>query len=61
MTILLFFERHAFPDGPKRKDLSEELLLSVPEDDLKTSNPDNPYSRMPRYCVNGASLKFKEQ
>ena len=52
---------HAFPDGPKRKDISdisEDLLGSIPGDDLKTSDPNNVYTRLPRYCMNGASLKF---
>lgn len=52
---------HAFPDGPTRKDISdisEDLLGSIPGDDLKTSDPNNVYTRLPRYCMNGASLKF---
>lgn len=52
---------HAFPDGPRRIDLSEELLEAVPSDDLNTSDPKNVYTRLPRYCVNGASLKFQER
>jgi len=52
---------HAFPDGPRRIDLSEELLEAVPADDLNTSDPKNVYTRLPRYCVNGASLKFQER
>jgi len=51
---------HVFPDGPKRKEVPEGELLSVPETDLQTSSPDNQYSRLPRYCINGASLKFTE-
>jgi len=51
---------HVFPDGPKRKEVEEEALGSVPESDLQTSDPENVYSRMPRYCINGASLLFKE-
>lgn len=49
---------HAFPDGPKRKDIPDELLESIPHDDLKTSDPKNVYTRLPRYCMNDASLKF---
>ena len=30
----------------------------IPGDDLKTSDPNNVYTRLPRYCMNGASLKF---
>mmetsp|Transcript_1852 Transcript_1852/g.1755 ORF Transcript_1852/g.1755 Transcript_1852/m.1755 type:complete len:200 (+) Transcript_1852:101-700(+) len=52
---------HAFPDGPQRKDVPDEFLLEIPQDDLQTSNPDNKFTRLPRYCVNGASLKFREK
>lgn len=52
---------HAFPDGPQRKDVPEEFLMEIPQDDLQTSNPDNKFTRLPRYCVNGASLKFREK
>jgi peptide-methionine (R)-S-oxide reductase len=52
---------HVFPDGPMRMDLSKEDLSSIPSDDLKTSNEANEYTRLPRYCVNGASLKFKQK
>lgn len=52
---------HAFPDGPQRKDVPEEFLLEIPQDDLQTSSPDNKFTRLPRYCVNGASLKFREK
>ena len=52
---------HAFPDGPARKDISDQLLDTIPADDLKTSDPKNVYTRLPRYCVNGASLKFNQK
>ena len=52
---------HVFPDGPMRMDLSKNDLESIPEDDLKTSNAGNEYTRLPRYCVNGASLKFNQK
>jgi len=51
---------HVFPDGPMRMDLSDAELASIPEDDLKTSTESNKYTRLPRYCVNGASLRFNE-
>jgi len=51
---------HVFPDGPMRMDLPKEELAKIPEDDLKTSTESNPYTRLPRYCVNGASLRFTE-
>ena len=50
---------HAFPDGPRRADVVQQELNSIPKDDLKTSSEDNKYTRLPRYCVNGASLKFE--
>ena len=49
---------HAFPDGPRRIDLPEELLEEIPENDLKMSDPNYVYTRLPRYCINGASLKY---
>jgi peptide-methionine (R)-S-oxide reductase len=52
---------HAFPDGPRRIDVAEDLLETVPDDDLNTSDPKNVYTRLPRYCMNGASLKFQER
>ncbi len=55
---------HVFPDGPMRKDVNQYDLMRVPEDDLKTSSKDDKYyefTRLPRYCVNGASLKFEEK
>jgi len=52
---------HAFPDGPRRIDVAEDLLKAVPDDDLNTSDPKNVYTRLPRYCMNGASLKFQER
>jgi len=51
---------HAFPDGPRRMDVEESELEDIPKDDWKTSNENNVYSRLPRYCVNGASLRFYE-
>ena len=52
---------HAFPDGPRRMDVQETDLEDIPKDDWKTSNESNAYSRLPRYCVNGASLRFFEE
>ena len=50
---------HAFPaDGPKLMDIDEEILERLPSDDLKTYDVNNQYSRLPRYCINGAALKF---
>ena len=49
---------HVFPDGPSRKDVESSVLGSVPESDLQVGDPNNANSRMPRYCMNGAALKF---
>lgn len=48
---------HVFMDGPSRISFDEALVESIPESDLKSAN--NP-SRLPRYCINGASLRFNE-
>ena len=43
---------HVFPDGPKFAEKEEELVESMPESDPRAKQ------RLPRFCVNGASLKF---
>ena len=52
---------HIFPDGPMRMNVDQGELKRIPKDDLKTSVVINEYSRLPRYCVNGASLRFTEE
>lgn len=52
---------HVFPDGPERTTIPENLLNEIPKDDLQTGNTRNKYNRLPRFCVNGASLKFEEK
>lgn len=49
---------HVFPDGPRRNDVSAVALESIPESDLKVSDA-KIGSRLPRYCMNGASLRFE--
>lgn len=49
---------HVFMDGPSKTSLPEDLVQTIPEGDLKS--PTNP-SRLPRYCINGASLRFDEK
>lgn len=49
---------HAFMDGPPRTSLPADLVETIPESDLKSAT--NP-SRLPRYCINGASLTFDEK
>lgn len=43
-----------------RCEVAVEDLKGIPIDDLKTSDPNNMYTRLPRYCINGAALKFQE-
>eukprot|EP00567_Pseudictyota_dubia_P003406 CAMPEP_0197435510 /NCGR_PEP_ID=MMETSP1175-20131217/3087_1 /TAXON_ID=1003142 /ORGANISM="Triceratium dubium, Strain CCMP147" /LENGTH=216 /DNA_ID=CAMNT_0042964559 /DNA_START=133 /DNA_END=783 /DNA_ORIENTATION=+ len=50
---------HVFPDGPRRSDLATAVLEGIPETDLKVGNAENISSRLPRYCMNGASLRFE--
>ena len=56
---------HVFPDGPRRRDVGDDevgeddVLRSIPESDLTVGDPSNSNSRLPRYCMNGASLKFE--
>lgn len=57
---------HVFPDGPQRGSLDALELTLVPETDpaigFKVQNDiDSSFSRMPRYCVNGAALKFEKE
>lgn len=49
---------HVFMDGPQKKSVDAELLESIPESDPKGRN--NEFSPLPRFCVNGASLRFTE-
>mmetsp|Transcript_13249 Transcript_13249/g.18764 ORF Transcript_13249/g.18764 Transcript_13249/m.18764 type:complete len:213 (-) Transcript_13249:925-1563(-) len=49
---------HVFMDGPKPSDVDSQLFESVPASDPKGRNSS---SRLPRFCMNGASLKFDEK
>jgi peptide-methionine (R)-S-oxide reductase len=46
---------HVFPDGPKPSEsfVSDNLVASMPESDPKA------VQRLPRFCINGASLRFE--
>ncbi|CAB9526580.1 Peptide methionine sulfoxide reductase MsrB [Seminavis robusta] len=44
---------HTFPDGPLPTEFQENLVKSIPASDPK------PAQRLPRFCVNGASLRFE--
>ena len=61
---------HVFPDGPQRGKLDAEELATVPEIDpdigYKAQVNDvggekSKFSRMPRYCINGAALQFEDK
>ena len=57
---------HVFPDGPTRGKLDTKELETVPETDpdigyKDQSNASGEFSRMPRYCINGAALQFEEK
>ena len=52
---------HVFPDGPRRMDLADQggVLDGIPASDLQLGDPNQASSRLPRYCMNGAALKFE--
>ena len=60
---------HVFPDGPQRGKLDKKELETVPDSDpdigykaqSSTGGEKSQFSRMPRYCINGAALKFEEK
>ena len=43
---------HVFPDGPLSTSMTQDQLQSIPPTDPSTS------TRLPRFCINGASLLF---
>jgi peptide-methionine (R)-S-oxide reductase len=47
---------HVFMDGPRPSDVPIEVLQTAPESDPRGMSDT---SRLPRYCINGASLMFK--
>jgi peptide methionine sulfoxide reductase MsrB len=60
---------HVFADGPTISSLDASELETVPETDPQigykvqgnVSGDQSKYSRMPRYCINGVALRFKEK
>ena len=52
---------HVFPDGPRRMDVVDNagILDGIPASDLQVGDPNKASSRLPRYCMNGAALKFE--
>lgn len=49
---------HVFLDGPRPGSVSQDLLETSPPSDPRSSRGDD--ARLPRFCVNGASLRVKE-
>uniref|UniRef100_A0A7S2RBX3 peptide-methionine (R)-S-oxide reductase n=1 Tax=Eucampia antarctica TaxID=49252 RepID=A0A7S2RBX3_9STRA len=51
---------HVFGDGPWRSDVPKEDLNLIPESDptWPSRSKKIEYTRLPRFCMNGASLKF---
>ena len=49
---------HVFLDGPKEADVSQDLLEASPSSDPRGQRPNG---RLPRFCVNGASLTLSER
>ena len=48
---------HVFMDGPREGDVPKELLRSSPTSDPRGQIGN---ARLPRFCINGASLRVKE-
>jgi peptide-methionine (R)-S-oxide reductase len=48
---------HVFMDGPRKESLEASLVSTIPESDPKGRTES---ARLPRFCVNGASLRFAE-
>mmetsp|Transcript_22586 Transcript_22586/g.31534 ORF Transcript_22586/g.31534 Transcript_22586/m.31534 type:complete len:213 (+) Transcript_22586:134-772(+) len=49
---------HVFMDGPKPSDVDSQLFESIPASDPKGRTTS---ARLPRFCLNGAALKFNEK
>ncbi|CAJ1954526.1 unnamed protein product [Cylindrotheca closterium] len=49
---------HVFLDGPKQTDVPSSLLQTSPASDPRSQRENG---RLPRFCVNGASLRLKEE
>jgi len=48
---------HVFLDGPKPSKVSQALLKSSPKSDPRGQNTE----RLPRFCINGAAMRFNER
>jgi peptide-methionine (R)-S-oxide reductase len=49
---------HVFLDGPTRSSMPQNLVETIPETDARGTNS---ATLLPRYCVNGAALRFEEK
>jgi len=49
---------HVFLDGPRQTDVPQELLEASPASDPRSKREN---ARLPRFCINGASLKVDEK
>jgi peptide-methionine (R)-S-oxide reductase len=49
---------HVFLDGPRPGEVNQDLLEGSPSSDPRSRRTDG---RLPRFCVNGASLNLKEE
>ena len=49
---------HVFLDGPRESDVPSSLLATSPESDPRSRRENG---RLPRFCVNGASLRLREE
>lgn len=47
---------HVFLDGPRKTNVDQSLIADIPDSDPKGRSDDSP---LPRFCINGASLRFK--
>lgn len=48
---------HVFMDGPRPTEVPEELYRTSPETDPRGKTP----TYLPRFCLNGAALKYKQE
>jgi peptide-methionine (R)-S-oxide reductase len=49
---------HVFLDGPMRSSMPQSLVETIPQTDARGTNF---AARLPRYCINGAALRFDEK
>mmetsp|Transcript_8034 Transcript_8034/g.11639 ORF Transcript_8034/g.11639 Transcript_8034/m.11639 type:complete len:192 (-) Transcript_8034:1673-2248(-) len=47
---------HVFLDGPSKANVDQALIADIPDTDPKGRSENSP---LPRFCINGASLRFE--